>query len=77
MNTRLGTYGDPSIKTPHIDALANQGIQLDRAYVQDPQCAQSLASFLTGLYPNQTGGVGASVLKKDFSDKVPLTKTLP
>ena len=77
MNTRLGTYGDPSIKTPHIDALANQGIQFDRAYVQYPQCAQSRASFLTGLYPNQTGVMGASGLKKDFRDKVPLTKTLP
>ena len=77
LNTRLGTYGDPSIKTPHIDALANQGIRFDRAYVQYPQCAQSRASFLTGLYPNQTGVVGASGLKKDFRDKVPLTKTLP
>ena len=77
LNTRLGTYGDPSIKTPQIDALADQGIQFDRAYVQYPQCAQSRASFLTGLYPNQTGVVGASGLKKNFRDKVPLTKTLP
>ena len=31
LNTRLGTYGDSSIKTPHIDALANQGIRFDVA----------------------------------------------
>ena len=77
MNTRLGTYGHPHIKTPNIDELANQGTRFDRAYVQYPQCAQSRASFLTGLYPNQTGVVGASGLTKNFRDKLPLTKTLP
>ncbi|MFL2496134.1 MAG: hypothetical protein ACJ0RL_11060 [Porticoccaceae bacterium] len=51
MNTRLGTYGDPSIKTPHIDALANQGIQFDRAYVQYPAVRSESGEFFNWVIP--------------------------
>ena len=54
LNTDISANGGP-IKTPNIDKLALSGMQFTRAYVQQPVCAASRASFLTGLRPNTTG----------------------
>lgn len=55
LNDWQGTYGDPHIKTPNMDALAEDGLRLDRAYCQFPLCNPSRTSMMTGLYPDQTG----------------------
>lgn len=54
MNVDVNCYGGP-VKSPHIDRLAAGGIKFNNAYVQQPVCAASRASFLTGLRPNSTG----------------------
>ncbi|MCG8601924.1 MAG: sulfatase [Verrucomicrobiales bacterium] len=54
LNCDIGSYGHPLVKTPHIDALAERGTRFDRAYCQYALCGPSRASFLTGLYPDQT-----------------------
>lgn len=46
----LGCYGQGAIETPNIDSLANDGVRLGQYYVQNPVCAPSRASFLTGKY---------------------------
>lgn len=74
MNTDLGTFGHPLVKTPNIDALAGQGVQFNAAYAQYPACTPSRASMLTGLYPDQIGVVDNNV---DFRKIVPDVVTLP
>ena len=61
-------YNGSEIKTPNIDWLANNGVQLDRFYV-NPTCSPSRVSLLTGM-PSSRIGVVAPISGKS-------TKTLP
>lgn len=54
--TALGEH--PQVKTPNIDALAASGTVFTNAHAQAPICGPSRASFLSGLYPTQTGIYG-------------------
>jgi iduronate 2-sulfatase len=51
MNTTLGCYGHPLVKTPNIDRLARMGVQFNHAYCNYAVCGPSRSSFLTGLKP--------------------------
>ncbi len=46
---------NPEVPTPHLDALAAQGVLFDRAYCPNPTCTPTRASILTGQYPSQHG----------------------
>ena len=50
----LGCYGNPSIPTPNIDALAARSIQYMQAYSAAPVCTPSRAGLMTGRYPART-----------------------
>lgn len=51
----LGCYGSNNCKrfniTPHLDALAAEGMRFDRAYTAAPQCAPSRISIFAGRSP--------------------------
>lgn len=47
-------YHGSEIKTPHIDALVKQGLELDR-YYSFPLCSPTRAAFLTGRSPIRLG----------------------
>jgi choline-sulfatase len=54
LNCDLGAYGNLIIKTPNIDRLAERGVLFENAHNQYPLCGPSRASFMTGMYTNQT-----------------------
>ena len=54
LNCDLGIYGNPQVKTPNIDELGSKGFTFLNAHNQYPLCGPSRASFMTGLYTNQT-----------------------
>lgn len=46
----LGIAGNPVIKTPNMDRLAQRGVHFHNSFVTTSICAVSRASFFTGLY---------------------------
>lgn len=53
----LGAYGNPDVKTPHIDSLATDGVRYDNSFCPYPVCTPSRYSFLTSLYARQHLGI--------------------
>ncbi len=47
----VAALGNPHVRTPAVDALCAEGVAFARAYVQNPLCTPSRASFMTGRYP--------------------------
>jgi arylsulfatase A-like enzyme len=47
----LGCYGSTFYETPHLDALAAQGMRFTDAYAACNVCSPTRASILTGKYP--------------------------
>ena len=54
MGWRDVSYHDSEIKTPAIDRIAREGIELDRFYVQ-PTCSPTRAALMTGKSPLRVG----------------------
>lgn len=51
----LPLYGGENVATPHIDALARQGMVFRRAYVSMSMCLPCRTEMYTGLYPPHSG----------------------
>ena len=49
--TDLSGYGSELYRTPHTDALANDGVKFTNAYAACTVCSPTRASILTGKYP--------------------------
>lgn len=71
----LGCFGHPTIMTPNLDRMANEGVKLTQFYSASPVCTPSRAALMTGrlpirsgmcsdkrrvLFPNSGGGIPAS-----------------
>ena len=64
---RVGSYGSKAGLTPHLDALAADGVRFSTAYTPVPLTGPSHATMLTGRYPRTHGLLnnGTQVLPED------------
>lgn len=51
----LACFGNETIKTPHLDRLASEGMRLTDCYSSAPVCSPSRAGLLTGRCPSRVG----------------------
>ena len=51
----LGCYGHPTIKTPHLDRMAREGLRFTQFYAGECVCTPSRAALLTGRLPIRSG----------------------
>ena len=69
----LGAFGNPTIRTPHLDRMATEGQKWTQFYAADPVCTPSRAGLLTGRYPIRNGmtSVSRAVLFPDSARGLP------
>jgi arylsulfatase A-like enzyme len=75
LNDWIGALGgNPDVKTPNLDRLAQRGVLFRRAYCAAPACNPSRVALLTGLRPSSTGVYHNS---QPFRPVLPKAVTLP
>ena len=52
---QTGYYDHPVLKTPHLDAMAANGLRFDRFYAGAPNCSPTRATVMTGRTNDRTG----------------------
>jgi arylsulfatase A-like enzyme len=67
----LGCAGNPVIKTPHLDMLANEGVLFTSAYTSAPSCTPSRAGILTGMSPWHHGMLGYGRVAREYRHEMP------
>lgn len=55
MSAHFGCYGETTVATPHVDALAAGGVQFTRAFTTAPVCSTSRSALITGMYQTSIG----------------------
>ncbi len=78
MSANFLCYGETTIRTPHVDALAAQGTRFSRTFVTAPICSISRSALMTGCYQTSIGAQN----HRSGSEKFPITlpagmKTVP
>ncbi len=51
----LGCFGNPTIRTKHLDQMAYEGMKWTQFYSASPVCTPSRAALMTGRLPCRTG----------------------
>ena len=52
---QTGYRNHPALKTPHLDAMAANGLRFERFYAGGPVCSPTRATVLTGRTHDRTG----------------------
>ncbi|TWT74296.1 sulfatase family protein [Allorhodopirellula solitaria] len=65
----IGCYGGQAL-TPHIDALAQQGMRLTRCFQAAPMCSPTRHNLYTGQYPVKTGAYPNHTFARDDVESI-------
>lgn len=74
LGRHLACYGADGVSSPHLDALAAEGIRFGNAHATAPLCSPARGSLFTGQYPHRNGLVGLAHHGFGYRDG---THTLP
>lgn len=69
----LGLFNGGRSSTPHLNAIAAEGVCLTQHYSASPVCAPARAGLLTGRYPHRTGAI--DTLQGRGLDRIALSET--
>ncbi|MFD6080781.1 sulfatase [Streptomyces hydrogenans] len=58
LGRHLHCLGADTVRSPHLDGLAAQGVVLEDVFAAAPQCSPSRASLFTGRWPHTNGVMG-------------------
>ncbi len=83
VSTQGGGHTAEGVPTPHIDAIAREGVRFDQGYAGSAVCTVSRAALMTGRYPwrfgveyTPTPGAMARVAGELYADPTRLRKVL-
>jgi arylsulfatase A-like enzyme len=62
----IGCYGNETIKTPNLDALAEGGLRFTDFHSNGPMCSPTRAAILTGRYQQRAGIEGVLSCKSNL-----------
>lgn len=65
----LSCSGNPYVKTPNLDRLAENGTRFEKAYCTNPVCVPSRFSMMTGLFPSCIGVETVEDLDRKFASQ--------
>jgi len=72
----LGCYGNAVVKTPHLDALARDGVRFTSAFCTSASCSPSRSVILTGQQSHRNGMYGLQHQEHHFQS-FDAVKSLP
>ena len=67
----LGVMGNPGIRTPHLDQLANDGILFTNGYSSVPSSTPARSVLLTGMSPWHNGMIGFGTVAEHYKYEMP------
>lgn len=70
----LSCYGMPSVPSPNLQRLADEGIVFDNAFATAPLCTPARSALFTGMLPHQNGLMGLTHAGWQYRPEV---QTLP
>lgn len=70
-----GMGGHPQAKTPNLDRLMQCGVRFTNAQCNAPICGPSRASFLSGIYPHNSGFFGYEMFANSWMKNLVLKNT--
>ncbi|MFM7750444.1 MAG: sulfatase-like hydrolase/transferase, partial [Opitutaceae bacterium] len=55
IGNQLACYGEPLVRTPHLDRLAARGVRYTNVFTTAPVCSASRSAIMTGMYQTTIG----------------------